>query len=121
MSDAMPTFQHCGRALRLERHGDGTHVTVDCGVASGPVTVLGFARSASGNLKLIVAEGWVIAELHETDVERAWLRFAMLPEVFYEQWSAEGSTYEVILGAGHVAGAVCATARTLHIACTWVR
>lgn len=111
-----------GRALSLERRFDGARVTIDRRVPAGPVTVLGFARGEAGSLKLLVAEAWALpCDRHEPASPCTLLRFALPAELLYERWVAEGPTYEVVVGAGHVAEGVCATARTLRISCRWVR
>lgn len=111
-----------GRAIALERCDDGVRVTIDRRVPAGPVTVLGFALGEAGGLKLLVAEGWALpCDRREPGSPCTWLRFGLPAELLYERWAAEGPTYEVVVGAGHVAKDVCATARTLRISCRWVR
>jgi len=111
-----------GRTLALERRADGFRLTIDCRVPFGPVTVLGFARDGDGGPKLLLAEGWALpSDPVKPDPTRTWLRFPTAPELLYARWAAEGPTYEVVVGAGHVAGDVCATARRLRMPCRWLR
>jgi L-arabinose isomerase len=105
-----------GRTLKLFCTPQGSGLTLAHTIRTGPVTLVGFASTDGGDLKLLVAEGEAIpGDWLRLGIASSRLRFALPPEELHERWSAAGPAHDVVVLAGHVADDVCAAARTLRI------
>jgi L-arabinose isomerase len=112
IADAKPTL----RSLKVFHGKRGAGLSVEFEVRNGPVTIVGCTQTASGRLKLLVAEGESVAgETFRIGNTNTRLRFALEPAEFFERWCALGPTHHVALGVGHVAREVACVARLLGL------
>ena len=90
------------RALRLYHGKSGAGLSIEMNVRLGPVTILGVTQTADGQLKLIAAEGELIAgPTFRIGNANSRIRFGSGPTAFFDAWCAEGPTHHVALGVGH--------------------
>jgi L-arabinose isomerase len=98
IAEGRPTL----RALRLYHGKSGAGLSVEANVRYGPVTIVGCTQTATGRLKLVVAEGESIpGDTFRIGNTNSRLRFALDPAEFLERWCEEGPTHHVALGVGH--------------------
>jgi L-arabinose isomerase len=104
------------RSLKLYHGKRGAGLSVELHVRYGPVTIVGCTQTATGQLKLIVAEGESIpGPTFRIGNTNSRLRFGPAPAEFLERWCAEGPTHHVALGVGHVADEVRKVASLLGL------
>jgi L-arabinose isomerase len=117
ISDQRPTL----RGLGLFHGKRGGGLSVEFAVRHGPVTILGMTQTETGRLRLLLAEGEVIAgptmQIGNTNSR---VRFAQPPAAFMDAWCAHGPTHHVALGVGHQRGAIERVARLLGLECVVV-
>ncbi len=98
ISDEKPILRGLGLYHGKRGHG----VSVEFKVKHGPVTILGLTQTASGQLKMIAAEGeslpGPILRIGNTNSR---LRFQLPPREFVNRWCMEGPTHHCALGVGH--------------------
>jgi L-arabinose isomerase len=91
------------RRLELYHGKRGYGVSVEFKVRTGPITILGLSQTASGEFKLIAAEGESIPgptlRIGNTNSR---LRFGLPPADFLNRWCVEGPTHHCALGVGHL-------------------
>jgi L-arabinose isomerase len=92
------------RGLGLYHGKRGSGVSVEFAVRTGPVTLLGVTQTASGELKLLVAEGESLPgptlKIGNTNSR---LQFPLGPREFVNQWCRQGPTHHCALGVGRQA------------------
>jgi L-arabinose isomerase len=104
------------RGLGLYHGKRGWGVSVEASVRTGPITILGMTQTASGQLKLVGAEGESIeGERLQIGNTNSRLRFPLAPAPFFNAWCAEGPTHHCALGVGHVLNQVEKVAALLQI------
>ena len=90
------------RRLGLYHGKRGYGVSVEFKVRTGPVTILGLCQTASGEFRLIAAEGESIpGSTLRIGNTNSRLRFGLPPAEFVNRWCAEGPTHHCALGVGH--------------------
>jgi L-arabinose isomerase len=99
ISDSQPVL----RGLGLYHGKRGRGVSVEFKVKTGPVTLLALTQTATGDLKLVSAQGESISgptlRIGNTNSR---LRFPLGPAEFVNSWCQEGPTHHCALGVGHV-------------------
>lgn len=90
------------RGLSLFHGKQGSGVSVEAKVKTGPVTTLNVTQTGDGKLKMIICEGestngsGMMVGNTETPV-----RFSKHPDEFMEQWFMEAPTHHCALSVGH--------------------
>jgi L-arabinose isomerase len=103
IAEGRPTL----RALALYHGKRGAGLSVETKVRYGPVTIVGCTQTATGQLKLLAAEGESIpGATFRIGNTNSRLRLALPPAEFLERWCAHGPTHHVALGLGHRAAEV---------------
>ncbi|MGN7479149.1 L-arabinose isomerase family protein [Solibacillus silvestris] len=103
-------------------HGkQGTGVSVEAKVKTGPVTTLGVTQTVDGKLKFIVSEG------QSTDDEimligntQTHLKFDLPPDLYMEKWFKEAPTHHCALAIGHNASVIKKVAYMLNIPVSYI-
>jgi L-arabinose isomerase len=98
-------------------HGKrGSGLSVDARVRTGPVTVLTVTQTATGRLKLLVAEGEALPgptlAIANTNSR---IQFGSPPAEFIDRWCAHGPTHHCALGVGHQAARIAKVGRLLDL------
>lgn len=92
------------RGMGLYHGKQGSGVSVEAKVKSGPVTLLGVTQTGDGRLKLIISEGestdGPIMQIGNTQTP---VRFAADPDTYFERWFAEAPTHHCAMAVGHQA------------------
>lgn len=90
------------RGMGLYHGKQGTGVSVEAKVASGPVTTLNVTQTGDGRLKLISSEGestdGPIMRIGNTQTP---VRFREHPDAYMSRWFAEAPTHHCALSVGH--------------------
>ncbi|MDG0791560.1 L-fucose/L-arabinose isomerase family protein [Cohnella ginsengisoli] len=90
------------RGMGLYHGKQGTGVSVEAKVASGPVTTLNVTQTGDGRLKLISSEGestdGPIMRIGNTQTP---VRFREHPDAYMTKWFAEAPTHHCALSVGH--------------------
>jgi len=86
-------------------HGKGGGgVSIECGVALGPVTQFSIGELGNGRLKFIVSEGVAVDGPHiRIGNTTTRVDFGCDPGLWTEQWAMSGSTHHWSMGRGHLA------------------
>ncbi len=112
ISDRKPVL----RELEIYHGKAGYGVSVEFGVKTGPVTILGVTQTRDGRLKMLAAEGESLPgptlSIGNTNSR---LRFSLPPAQFMNAWCEHGPTHHCALGIGHRAGALGKVARLLGL------
>jgi L-arabinose isomerase len=87
-------------------HGkQGTGVSVEAKVRTGPVTTLNVTQTGDGKLKLIIGEGestnGPIMQIGNTQTP---VKFGEHPDTYMARWFAEAPTHHCAMSIGHNAG-----------------
>jgi L-arabinose isomerase len=101
-------------------HGKvGRGLSVEMIVKHGPVTLLSVVQTASGKLKLLVAEAvsepGPILEIGNTNSR---YRFSLGVRSFMNAWNAEGPAHHCAVGVGHISSKLRKLADLLAMDCT---
>ena len=90
------------RGMGLYHGKQGTGVSVEAKVRSGPITTLNLTQTGEGNLKLIISEGvstnGPIMQIGNTQTP---VKFNSHPDAYMSQWFAEGPTHHCAIAVGH--------------------
>lgn len=84
-------------------HGkQGTGVSVEAKVKTGPVTTLGVTQTVDGKLKFIVSEGYSTEdEIMPIGNTQTHVKFDLPPDLYMENWFKESPTHHCALAIGH--------------------
>jgi L-arabinose isomerase len=98
ISDGKPIL----RGMGLFHGKQGTGVSVEAKVKTGPVTTLNLTQTGDGQLKLISSEGAStdgrIMRIGNTQTP---VKFKQHPDAYMEQWFAEAPTHHCAMSIGH--------------------
>lgn len=90
------------RGMGLYHGKQGTGISVEAKVKSGPITTLNVTQTFDGKLKLIISEGestdGPIMKIGNTQTP---VRFKKHPDDYMEQWFAEAPTHHCAISIGH--------------------
>ncbi|MFB9275736.1 arabinose isomerase [Cohnella cellulosilytica] len=90
------------RGMGLFHGKQGTGVSVEAKVKSGPITTLNVTQTGDGNLKLIISEGestnGTIMAIGNTQTP---VKFREHPDLYMEKWFAEAPTHHCAISVGH--------------------
>ncbi len=112
ISDSKPMLQ----SLDVYHGKAGYGVSVEFGVRTGPVTILGVTQTREGRLKMLAAEGESLSgPTLRIGNSNSRLRFALPPASFMNAWCERGPTHHCALGVGHHAGTLSKVARLLDL------
>ncbi len=112
ISDRKPTL----RGLDLYHGKRGYGVSVEFSVRTGPVTLLGMTQTATGDLKMLTAEGECVAgPILKIGNTNSRLKFPLGPAPFVNRWCQEGPTHHCALGVGHAASAIAKLSELMGI------
>jgi L-arabinose isomerase len=112
ISDGKPIL----RGMGLYHGKQGTGISVEAKVKSGPVTTLNVTQTGNGRLKLIISEGestsGTIMKIGNTMTP---IRFSEHPDDYMERWFAEAPTHHCALSIGHNASQLKKVADLLQL------
>ncbi|HEY0865888.1 MAG TPA: L-fucose/L-arabinose isomerase family protein [Fimbriimonas sp.] len=98
ISDGKPVL----RGMGLYHGKQGTGVSVEAKVRTGPITTLNVTQTGDGRLKLISSEGQStdgpIMKIGNTQTP---VRFPLDPDDYYARWFAEAPTHHCAMSIGH--------------------
>ena len=98
ISDGKPIL----RGMGLYHGKQGTGVSVEAKVRTGPVTTLNVTQTGEGRLKLIISEGESTnGEIMKIGNTQTPVRFKKHPDEYMEQWFMEAPTHHCAMSAGH--------------------
>jgi len=104
------------RGMGLYHGKQGTGVSVEAKVKSGPITMLGCTQTSDGKLKLIISEGLAtdgaIMQIGNTQTP---IKFSVEPDEYMDRWMQEAPTHHVAMSVGHNAKLFEKTAELLNI------
>lgn len=104
------------RGLGVYHGKQGTGVSVEARVRTGPITNLGCTQTADGRLKLIISEAESTAgEIMKIGNTQTPVRFAVDPDRYMDEWFAEAPTHHFAMSIGHNASLFEKTAELLGI------
>ncbi len=90
------------RGMGLYHGKQGTGVSVEAKVRSGPITTLNVTQTGHGNLKLIISEGQStngpIMQIGNTQTP---VKFNLPPDEYMSRWFAEAPTHHCAMSVGH--------------------
>lgn len=90
------------RGMGLFHGKQGTGVSVEAKVRTGPITTLNVTQTGDGRLKLIISEGestnGTIMAIGNTQTP---VKFRYHPDVYMEKWFAEAPTHHCAISVGH--------------------
>jgi L-arabinose isomerase len=98
ISDGKPIL----RGMGLYHGKQGTGISVEAKVKTGPVTTLNVTQTGDGKLKFIVSEGESTnGEIMRIGNTQTPVRFRRHPDEYMEAWFAESPTHHCALSVGH--------------------
>jgi L-arabinose isomerase len=104
------------RGMGLFHGKQGTGVSVEAKVKTGPVTTLNVTQTGDGNLKLIISEGestnGSIMAIGNTQTP---VKFRQHPDAYMEKWFAEAPTHHCALSVGHNASLLQKVGQLLNV------
>ncbi|MDN7242136.1 L-fucose/L-arabinose isomerase family protein [Planococcus sp. N028] len=90
------------RGMGLYHGKQGTGVSVEAQVQTGPVTILNVTQTGDGNLKLIIGEGEATdGEIMQVGNTQTPVKFRKHPDEFMEQWFLEAPTHHCAMSIGN--------------------
>ncbi|MCY0891920.1 MAG: hypothetical protein OWR52_00130, partial [Acidibacillus sp.] len=111
ISDGKPIL----RGMGLYHGKQGSGISVETKVKTGPITTLNVTQLADGKLKLISSEGqstnFKIMKIGNTQTQ---IQFTDHPDVYMEKWFAEAPTHHCALSIGHNASVFQKVGDLLH-------
>lgn len=100
ITETSPTL----RSLAVFHGKGGGGVSIECGIALGPVTQFSIGELGNGRLKFIVSEGIAVDGPHITIGNTTTrIDFGCDPGLWTERWAMSGSTHHWSMGRGHLA------------------
>ncbi len=104
------------RGMGLYHGKQGTGVSVEAKVRSGPVTMLGITQTHDGRLKMIISQGEATpgTTMQIGNTQTA-IRFPVDPDTYYKRWFAEAPTHHCAMATGHQASLLLKVADLLEI------
>ncbi len=104
------------RGLGVYHGKQGSGVSVEAKVCTGPITTLGCTQTADGRLKLIISEGESIdAPIMTIGNTQTHVKFSVDPDTYMDKWFAEAPTHHFAMSVGHNASLFEKVARLLNI------
>lgn len=104
------------RGMGLYHGKQGTGISVEAKVKTGPVTTLNVTQTSDGRLKVIIGEGestnGPIMKIGNTQTP---VRFPVHPDAYLEKWFAEAPTHHCALAIGHNASKFLKVAELMEI------
>lgn len=89
------------RGMGLYHGKQGTGISVEAKVQSGPVTTLNMTQTGDGKLKLIMSEGESTdGEIMQIGNTQTPVKFKKHPDEYMEQWFAEAPTHHCAMSIG---------------------
>ncbi|MFC4599893.1 arabinose isomerase [Cohnella hongkongensis] len=112
ISEGRPTL----RGMGLYHGKQGTGVSVEAKVKSGPITTLNVTQTGDGKLKLIISE----AESTDGPIMRIGntqtpVKFRMHPDDYMSRWFAEAPTHHCAMSIGHNAGLLAKAGEIMQV------
>ncbi|WP_231735344.1 L-fucose/L-arabinose isomerase family protein [Gracilibacillus massiliensis] len=90
------------RSMGLYHGKQGSGVSVEAKVKSGPVTTLGLTQTGDGKLKLIISEGEATdGETMKIGNTQTHVRFNTDPDSYFERWFEEAPTHHCAMSIGN--------------------
>jgi L-arabinose isomerase len=90
------------RGLGVYHGKQGTGVSVEAKVASGPITNLGCTQTRDGRLKFIISEAEAIdAPIMTIGNTQTHVKFNCDPDSYMDKWFAEAPTHHFAMSVGH--------------------
>ena len=118
ITETAPTL----RSLAVFHGKGGGGVSIECGVALGPVTQFSIGELGNGRLKFIVSEGIAVDGPHiRIGNTTTRVDFGCDPGLWTEQWAMSGSTHHWSMGVGHLAKDIRLLAELLGADFEWVQ
>ena len=112
ISDRRPVL----RGLGLYHGKRGFGVSVEFNAKTGPVTILGVTQTATGELKMLTAQGESIpGPTMKIGNTNSRLRFPLGPAMFVNRWCQEGPTHHCALGIGHISRRIAKVAGLMKV------
>ncbi|GAA4664373.1 L-fucose/L-arabinose isomerase family protein [Frondihabitans cladoniiphilus] len=100
ITDSVPTL----RSLAVFHGKGGGGVSIECGIALGPVTQFSIGELGNGRLKFIVSEGTAVDGPHiRIGNTTTRVDFGCDPGLWTERWAMSGSTHHWAMARGHLA------------------
>lgn len=98
ISDGKPIL----RGMGLYHGKQGSGVSVEAKVRTGPITTLNVTQTGAGKLKLIISEGESTdgAIMHIGNTQTP-VKFRQHPDNYMEQWFSEAPTHHCAMSIGH--------------------
>jgi L-arabinose isomerase len=104
------------RGMGLYHGKQGTGVSVEAKVRTGPITTLNLTQTGAGRLKLISSEGnstdGPIMQIGNTQTP---VKFREHPDLYMERWFAEAPTHHCAMSIGHNAAQFSKVATLLDL------
>lgn len=112
ISDGKPVL----RGMGLYHGKQGTGVSVEAKVRTGPITTLNVTQTGDGKLKLIISEGESTAGaiMHIGNTQTP-VKFRQHPDDYMEQWFSEAPTHHCAMSIGHNASLFQKVGQLLHM------
>lgn len=90
------------RGMGLYHGKQGTGVSVEAKVQSGPVTLLGLTQTCDGKLKLIISEGISTDdEIMQVGNTQTHVKFPVDIDTYFENWFQYAPTHHFAMSVGH--------------------
>jgi L-arabinose isomerase len=90
------------RGLGVYHGKQGTGVSVEAKVASGPITNLGCTQTRDGRLKFIISEAEAVdAPIMTIGNTQTHVKFSCDPDSYMDKWFAEAPTHHFAMSVGH--------------------
>jgi len=105
------------RGMGLYHGKQGTGVSVEAKVMTGPITMLGLTQTIDGKLKFIISEGeatdGAIMQIGNTQTP---VKFGLEPDEYMDKWFAQAPTHHAAMSVGHNAKQLEKVAQLLDVA-----
>lgn len=113
ISDGKPIL----RGMGLYHGKQGTGVSVEAKVRTGPVTTINVTQTREGKLKFIISEGESTnGEIMKIGNTQTPVRFKKHPDEYMEHWFAEAPTHHCAMSVGHNASLFEKVAQLMSVA-----
>ncbi len=104
------------RGMGLYHGKQGSGVSVEAKVRSGPITLLGLTQTGDGRLKMIISEGMATnGQIMQIGNTQTPVRFKVDPDTYFERWFQESPTHHCAMAVGHQASLFKKVADLLNI------